>query len=1004
MASATPLPSSEGFRSKAYWRAFFAARGGEAPFEWYGEARHLRPNLLALLRAVGAGPAPAAAAGDGPALLVPGCGNSALSEALFAAGVARAITNVDFDGGVIRGMRRRTRDSCPGMRWIEADARALPRGLDARGGGDGSEFDNGGGGGDAEGALLSAAAPRRLFDIVLDKGLLDAMLSGGGSGVEGTGGKGSKGKVDSAAAAASALEADAESARDAVRMLDECWRLLRPGGAHVIVSLLQDSVLVFLLRWAAGLRTRGGGGVGAARVEIAPLAGDSGSLSTTSALCPFFVAIFKDGGAAAPPPSSTPQSRPPPPATVFVPRSFRPATPKAAAPAPRYLLGGLDTRFEGDLAAAAAARSESDAVEAPLIALGGAATAGGSSEGAPAVAAAAAEESGPEAAAAALTVLCEAVHRVQWQWHCAHQLATVTGSTHLALELWTQRPGQGQGPAPSPAPAPAGAGAAEEAAVVIGIVAPAGVAPYAAEAAAAAGGAGALRPRYTATIVDAGKPPAAGAAPRCAVLLVPQGREHEFSFAVREGQAALARQARVDRLVFVAMSRGHRYGSLAAVQRELSPAVLSMVPALAAEAAGRASATIKSGEAEAGGRIPFLAVADDIGARFVLAEGSSALSGAFVIEDVPEDDGGSDDEGEAPDEPHAAAAAASASAHAEAAAGSLAAPGRPKRRLLRRLVFLSNRNAIQSEALLRVAADGSSSVRTRRLRFPYHRAMAAALALADSGTAPDGALSVAVIGLGGGGLAAYIAASGAAVGASVAWGRGAVSVTAVELDPAIVSVARSHFGLRVAGGEGTGGEGAGSASAGAGGASAGAGGAGGAGDAGGAGAGEAGAVRVVVGDGLDFVRSLAESPASAGRLHGLLVDVDAKDRDMQLGLSFPPAAFVGRPFLRAARAALAPGGVLVVNLGSRSKALFAGAIAAIEKEFGATRVVTMLPGEEGDEGGGGGEGDLNRVVVAGGAPGGWPAPAAAEARALAMFGSTRTAAALRGLAAASATD
>jgi len=218
------------------------------------------------------------------------------------------------------------------------------------------------------------------------------------------------------------------------------------------------------------------------------------------------------------------------------------------------------------------------------------------------------------------------------------------------------------------------------------------------------------------------------------------------------------------------------------------------------------------------------------------------------------------------------------------------------------------------------------------------------------------------------------------------WGAFGARVTAVELDPAIVEVARSHFGLRVAA----------AAAAAAAGASV----AGGAAPA--APAGD-GTVAVVVGDGLDFVKGIAEPPA-AGGLDALLVDVDAKDRDMQLGLSFPPAAFVGRPFLRAARAALAPGGVLVVNLGSRSKALFAGSLAAIEKEFGAARVVALRPddedegeGDDGGGGGGGGGGDLNRVVVAGGAPGGWPSAAAAEARALALFGSARTAATLRGL-------
>lgn len=45
----------------------------------------------------------------------------------------------------------------------------------------------------------------------------------------------------------------------------------------------------------------------------------------------------------------------------------------------------------------------------------------------------------------------------------------------------------------------------------------------------------------------------------CGVLVVPQGREHEFSFSTEEGCRELASSSSFQRLIFVSLSRGHRY-------------------------------------------------------------------------------------------------------------------------------------------------------------------------------------------------------------------------------------------------------------------------------------------------------------------------------------------------------------------------------------------------------------------------------------------------------------
>jgi ubiquinone/menaquinone biosynthesis C-methylase UbiE len=71
--------------------------------------------------------------------------NSELSEQMYADGYHN-IVNIDFSGEVIRLMRERTKQ-CDRMQWIEMDARNM------------AQFENG------------------TFDIVIDKGTLDAVLT-----------------------------------------------------------------------------------------------------------------------------------------------------------------------------------------------------------------------------------------------------------------------------------------------------------------------------------------------------------------------------------------------------------------------------------------------------------------------------------------------------------------------------------------------------------------------------------------------------------------------------------------------------------------------------------------------------------------------------------------------------------------------------------------------------------------------------------------------------------
>ena len=97
------------FTSKDNWDKFFTIRGNDDSFEWYAEWPELKDPLLSHL------------ANNLPLqILVPGCGNSRLSEHLYDAGF-RAITNIDFSKVAISDMLRRNVRQRPDMRWRVMD-------------------------------------------------------------------------------------------------------------------------------------------------------------------------------------------------------------------------------------------------------------------------------------------------------------------------------------------------------------------------------------------------------------------------------------------------------------------------------------------------------------------------------------------------------------------------------------------------------------------------------------------------------------------------------------------------------------------------------------------------------------------------------------------------------------------------------------------------------------------------------------------------------------------
>lgn len=115
------------FTSKENWDKFFSIRRGDSPFEWYAEWEELREPLLSYLNSCLDGGVSEAVEGDERfrmQILVPGCGNSKLSEHLYDEGF-KCIVNIDFSKVVISDMLRRNIRVRPAMRWRVMDMTSM---------------------------------------------------------------------------------------------------------------------------------------------------------------------------------------------------------------------------------------------------------------------------------------------------------------------------------------------------------------------------------------------------------------------------------------------------------------------------------------------------------------------------------------------------------------------------------------------------------------------------------------------------------------------------------------------------------------------------------------------------------------------------------------------------------------------------------------------------------------------------------------------------------------
>ncbi|XP_038902805.1 eEF1A lysine and N-terminal methyltransferase [Benincasa hispida] len=164
------------FTSKENWDNFFTIRGHGDAFEWYAEWPELKDPLISHLPILSKSPS--------PQILVPGCGNSSLSEQLYDAGF-RCITNIDFSKVAISDMLRRNVRERPDMRWRVMD-------------------------------MTNMQFTDDTFDAVVDKGGLDALM-----------------------------EPEVGSKLGS-QYLSEVKRVLKPGGKFICLTLAESHVLGLL--------------------------------------------------------------------------------------------------------------------------------------------------------------------------------------------------------------------------------------------------------------------------------------------------------------------------------------------------------------------------------------------------------------------------------------------------------------------------------------------------------------------------------------------------------------------------------------------------------------------------------------------------------------------------------------------------------------------------------------------------------------------------------------
>lgn len=124
-------------------------------------------------------------------------------------------------------------------------------------------------------------------------------------------------------------------------------------------------------------------------------------------------------------------------------------------------------------------------------------------------------------------------------------------------------------------------------------------------------------PKYSIMVVDA--PAGLPAKQDCVAFLVPQGREHEWSFASPAGQIQLAASLGSSRLILIFLSRHYDYHTVDATHAELQDELQELSPA-------------RMRDNPRG--VPFLTTPEGLGRRCQLGGVDTAAYGPVLVEDV----------------------------------------------------------------------------------------------------------------------------------------------------------------------------------------------------------------------------------------------------------------------------------------------------------------------------------------------------------------------------------
>ncbi|KAF8347789.1 S-adenosyl-L-methionine-dependent methyltransferase [Amanita rubescens] len=161
------------FGSKEYWNQRYAEESAsDAHFDWFKSYADLASYLHDLIPL------------RSSRILVLGCGNSKLSEEVMWDDGYKNIVNIDYSSVVIEQLRQRHEIIRPEMEWLEMDIRDL-------------KFEDG------------------AFDVVIDKGTMDAMIKG------------------------SLWDPPASVVEDCTKEVDEAIRVLRKDGVFIYLSFGQ---------------------------------------------------------------------------------------------------------------------------------------------------------------------------------------------------------------------------------------------------------------------------------------------------------------------------------------------------------------------------------------------------------------------------------------------------------------------------------------------------------------------------------------------------------------------------------------------------------------------------------------------------------------------------------------------------------------------------------------------------------------------------------------------